>query len=96
MRDKRVKSYFYGGKIPLHPFSFDVKWSDLRVFKIGAPALPDSCMPLGMKPEDNMTKLVAVQPGKILFRYKGIIRRLNSFYSRLLYTRQWLSSTFYV
>lgn len=62
-RDAKVREYFYGDKTPLHPHSFDVKWSDLKVFKIGAPPLPDSCMPLGMKAEDNMTKLVAVQPG---------------------------------
>lgn len=62
-RDTRVREYFYGSRTPLHPHSFDVKWSDLRIYKVGAPALPDSCMPLGMKAEDNMTKIVAVQPG---------------------------------
>ncbi len=41
-----------------------MKFSDLKdhLFKIGAPSLPDSCMPLGMRQEDNQTKLVAVQP----------------------------------
>jgi len=41
-----------------------VKFSDLKdkIFKIGAPSLPDSCMPLGMKQEDAQTKVVAVQP----------------------------------
>ena len=29
-----------------------------------APAVPNSCLPLGMTPEDNQTKLVAVQPSK--------------------------------
>jgi hypothetical protein len=28
----------------------------------GAPELPDSCLPLGMKVTDNKTKLVAVNP----------------------------------
>lgn len=63
-RDMRTREYFYGGRSSLHPHSFDVKWSDLKIYKIGAPALPDSCMPLGMKAEDNMTKLVAVAPGE--------------------------------
>ena len=43
------------------PKSFlQVKFSELkdRLFKIGAPSLPDSCMPLGMKQEDNRTKAV--------------------------------------
>ncbi|XP_075212091.1 protein CLP1 homolog isoform X2 [Lycorma delicatula] len=69
VRDKRVREYFYGLRTPLHPHSFDVKWSDVRIYKIGAPALPDSCMPLGMKAEDNMTKLVAVTPGPNLLHH---------------------------
>lgn len=69
-RDTRIREYFYGGiKAPLYPHSFDVKWSDMKVYKIGAPALPDSCMPLGMKAEDNMTKLVAVQTGLNLLHH---------------------------
>lgn len=63
-RDARVREYFYGLRTPLYPHSFDVRFSDVRIYKIGAPSLPDSCMPLGMKAEDNMTKLVAVLPGE--------------------------------
>eukprot|EP00095_Tigriopus_kingsejongensis_P001332 maker-scaffold1057_size73593-snap-gene-0.21 protein:Tk01332 transcript:maker-scaffold1057_size73593-snap-gene-0.21-mRNA-1 annotation:"clp1-like protein" len=61
-RDLRVKQYFYGPSGNLFPHSFEVKFSELKdkVYKIGAPALPDSCMPLGMKSEDNQTKLVPV------------------------------------
>ena len=33
-----------------------------KLFKIGPPELPDSCLPLGMKVSDNKTKLVAVNP----------------------------------
>ncbi len=57
-----IKQYFYGVNNSLFPHSFDVKFADLkdRIFKIGAPTLPDSCMPLGMKAEDNQTKLVPV------------------------------------
>jgi polyribonucleotide 5'-hydroxyl-kinase len=46
----------------MYPHSFDVKWSEIKIYKIGAPALPDSCLPLGMKAEDHLTKLVAVTP----------------------------------
>ncbi|KAK8775594.1 hypothetical protein V5799_031062 [Amblyomma americanum] len=62
-RDTRVREYFYGLKTPLYPHSFDVKFSDIKLYKIGAPSLPDSCMPLGMKAEDNFTKLVPVPLG---------------------------------
>lgn len=62
-RDARVRWYFYGSaKAKLLAYSFDVPFSQLRVYKVGAPNLPDSCMPIGMKTEDNKTKLVAVAP----------------------------------
>jgi polyribonucleotide 5'-hydroxyl-kinase len=62
-RDQRIREYFYGTpKNSMYPHSFDVKWSEIKIYKIGAPALPDSCLPLGMKAEDHLTKLVAVTP----------------------------------
>ena len=62
-RDARVRSYFYGTeKTNLFPYSFEVPFDKLRVYKVGAPNLPDSCMPIGMKTEDNLTKLVGVSP----------------------------------
>ena len=48
-RDQRIKEYFYGLKTPFYPFSIEVKFADLKLYKIGAPPLPDSCMPIGMK-----------------------------------------------
>lgn len=61
-RDTRIREYFYGRRTPFYPHSFDVKWSDIQICKVGAPALPDSCMPLGMKAEGNKTKLLPIQP----------------------------------
>lgn len=61
-RDTRIREYFYGKRTPLYPHSFDVKWSDILICKVGAPALPDSCMPLGMKADSNKTKLLPIQP----------------------------------
>lgn len=57
----------------MYPHSFDVKWSDVKIFKIGAPALPDSCLPLGMKAEDHLTKIVALTPNAgILHHIMGV------------------------
>ncbi|KAG8191312.1 hypothetical protein JTE90_006064 [Oedothorax gibbosus] len=68
--DARVRQYFYGPKTHgLYPHSFDVKFAEMRVYKIGAPSLPDSLMPLGMKPEDKRTKLVLVQNGANLLHH---------------------------
>jgi len=63
-RDSRVKQYFYGPHNNLFPHSFEVSFSEIkdRLYKIGAPELPDSCLPLGMKITDNKTKLVSVNP----------------------------------
>ncbi|KAB0804028.1 hypothetical protein PPYR_00998 [Photinus pyralis] len=62
-RDLRIREYFYGTpKNSVYPHSFDIKWSEVKIFKIGAPALPDSCLPLGMKAEDHLTKVVALTP----------------------------------
>lgn len=62
-RDQRIREYFYGTpKNSLYPHSFDVKWSEIKIYKIGAPALPDSCLPLGMKAKDHLTKLVLLTP----------------------------------
>jgi len=63
-RDVRIREYFYGkpGSQSLHPHSFQVKFIEAKIFKIGAPAIPQSCMPLGMKGDETRTKLVAVTP----------------------------------
>ena len=63
-RDWRIKQYFYGPRNNLFPHSYEVNFSDLKdkLFKIGAPELPSSCLPLGMKITDNKAKLVAVNP----------------------------------
>ncbi|XP_054734474.1 protein CLP1 homolog [Anastrepha obliqua] len=68
-RDLRIKEYFYGRRTPFYPFSFEVKFQDLKLYKIGAPPLPDSCMPIGMKAEDNKTKVVAVTPSPSLLHH---------------------------
>lgn len=41
----------------------------MKLYKVGAPILPDSCMPLGMKSTDNMTKLWPIQPGPSLVHH---------------------------
>ncbi|KAG7172717.1 CLP1-like, partial [Homarus americanus] len=61
-RDDRIREYYYGLHTKYHPHSFEVKMSHLQIYKIGAPALPDSCMPADMKVDDHMTKLVPVEP----------------------------------
>lgn len=69
-RNQRICEYFYGSpKNALYPHSFEIKWSELKIFRIGAPPLPDSCLPLGMKPKDHMTKLVPLTPNAGLLHH---------------------------
>lgn len=68
-RDAAVREYFYGLRTPLYPHSLEIKFSEARLYKIGAPILPTSCMPLGMTADENMTKLVAVSPGPNLLHH---------------------------
>ena len=77
-RDQSVREYFYGSSIRLYPYSLQVKWSEAKLFKIGVPMLPSSCMPLGMKAEDNLTKLVAVTPGPSLLYHLLSVSFANS------------------
>lgn len=65
-RNERIRQYFYGIKKNFYPHTFEVKFSDVKVFKIGAPAVPDSCLPIGMQQDQSETKLVLMQPGKDL------------------------------
>ena len=65
-----IKEYFYGSRIPLYPHSFEVRWSEAKLFKIGVPVLPSSCLPAGMKSGDNFfTKLVPLAPAPNLLHH---------------------------
>lgn len=68
-REERIKEYFYGPRKIYFPHAFDVKFSEISIFKIGAPSLPDSCLPLGMEQEDTQTTLVPVSPGRDLVHH---------------------------
>jgi len=65
-RDDRVREYFYGGRTPLYPYVFDVKFDDIKIYKIGAPEVPDSCLPIGMECDDVSMKAMPLSPGNHL------------------------------
>uniref|UniRef100_A0A0B6ZVK8 Protein CLP1 homolog n=1 Tax=Arion vulgaris TaxID=1028688 RepID=A0A0B6ZVK8_9EUPU len=68
-RDSRIREYYYGQKNSLFPHRFDVKFNDVKLFKVGAPSLPESCLPLGMKAQDSQTKLVPLLPSNNLLHH---------------------------
>ncbi|XP_026468463.1 protein CLP1 homolog [Ctenocephalides felis] len=68
-REQRIREYFYGERIPYYPHSFDVKFSEAKIYKIGALDLPDSCVPIGIKIDDSSTKLMPIPPGPALLHH---------------------------
>ena len=50
--------YSLGSSLDLHPHSYDIKFGDVEVYSIGAPALPESALPIGTVREDTRTQLV--------------------------------------
>lgn len=62
MREEAIHEYFYGQGEQLYPSTFDLSFDDIEIFKIGAPPVPDSCLPLGTEQEDTERKVVCVPP----------------------------------
>ncbi|XP_076460941.1 polyribonucleotide 5'-hydroxyl-kinase Clp1-like [Babylonia areolata] len=77
-RDMKIRDYFYGVNGNLYPHSFDIKFNEIKLFKIGAPSLPESCLPLGMKASDCKTKLIPVLPTMTLLHHVLSISAANS------------------
>ncbi|XP_011865193.1 PREDICTED: protein CLP1 homolog isoform X1 [Vollenhovia emeryi] len=59
--NQSIKKFFYGSQILLYSHSFVFNWSDIKLYKYGAP-VPTCCAPLD-KARDNPTKLVPVALG---------------------------------
>lgn len=77
-RDQKIRDYFYGVNNNLFPHTFDVKFNEVKLFKIGAPSLPDALMPLGMKASDCKTKLIPQLPTMALQHHVLSVSAANS------------------
>ncbi|KAL4108168.1 hypothetical protein QTP88_018410 [Uroleucon formosanum] len=63
-REARIREFFYGTpRNVLHPHTCEVRFSDIKVYRIGAPPIPNTLMPLDMQKTDLETKLEPVTPG---------------------------------
>ncbi|CAB3403119.1 unnamed protein product [Caenorhabditis bovis] len=62
-RAAAIHRYFYGTRsCNLYPFTFEVSFDDVKLCKIGAEKLPDSCLPFGMEIENHETQVVELEP----------------------------------
>lgn len=69
-RHGAVREYFYGVEPRnIFPFSYDVPFASVKLFKIGAPSVPESALPIGMKREDGSTRLLPVEPSRDLVHH---------------------------
>lgn len=75
-RDKRIKEYFYGSRLKetgsgsqLYPHSFDISFNSMKLYQIGAPEVPNSCLPLGMQKQDHHTQLVELKPSMTILNH---------------------------
>ncbi|XP_060845542.1 protein CLP1 homolog [Rhopalosiphum padi] len=63
-REARIREFFYGNpRNVLHPHLCEVSFSDIKVYRIGVPSIPNTLMPLDMQKTDLETKLEPVTPG---------------------------------
>uniref|UniRef100_A0A914W0J6 Protein CLP1 homolog n=1 Tax=Plectus sambesii TaxID=2011161 RepID=A0A914W0J6_9BILA len=69
-RRSTTRKYFYGTRQqPFYPHTFDMRFDEFELVKIGAAELPDSLLPFGMKTEDHRTKVVSVTPSPQLVHH---------------------------
>lgn len=61
----RMREYFYGVRSNLYPYNIDIRFSDFKIFKIGAPMMSSDLLPAGMNHEENYTKIFKVTPCKL-------------------------------
>ena len=60
-RESRVRQYFYGFRRPLNPFVYNVSLDDVDIYKIGAPQVQDSLLPINhVTDDDHKLKVVKV------------------------------------
>ena len=63
IKNIRIHEYFYGTNAKnLYPHSIEINFNEIKIFKIGTPQLPDSLLPMGMKTEENHTKIFQIAP----------------------------------
>lgn len=67
-RERRTREFFYGNpRNALHPHSCEIKFSNMKIFKIGIPFTPNSMMnrdTLDLRKALLNTKIKPIVPGK--------------------------------
>ena len=87
-RENKIREYFYGPKNNICPHVFTMEFSDIKMYKIGAPQIPDSCLPAGMVLKNPYNKILPIAPSKIPSTnrdmFSSVVRRRFSRSSRVI------------
>lgn len=60
-QSERFRQYFYGGALEEYlPKRFEVPFDSIRLLKLGAPAVPLACLPIGVDPTSTDTKVISI------------------------------------
>ncbi|XP_063284231.1 polyribonucleotide 5'-hydroxyl-kinase Clp1-like [Pelobates fuscus] len=60
---QQMRDYFYGPRGLFYPHAFEVKFSDVHIYKVEASPVSESCIPMDVSKDDTKLKLVPVTPG---------------------------------
>lgn len=63
-RENKIREYFYGSKNNINPHVFTVEFNDIKIYKIGAPQIPDNCLPAGVILKNQYNKIVPIAPSE--------------------------------
>ena len=64
-RDERVRNYFYGMKLNFYPHIFEVRFADIKIFKIGGKF--NICLNLSSKNNKFSCNVIALNEVEIYF-----------------------------
>ncbi|CAF1661838.1 unnamed protein product [Adineta ricciae] len=68
-RENKIREYFYGAKNNICPHVFTMEFSEIKIYKIGAPQIPDSCLPAGMILKNPYNKILPIAPSNALVHH---------------------------
>ncbi|CAF3682803.1 unnamed protein product [Rotaria sordida] len=68
-RENKIREYFYGPKNNICPHVFTIEFNEIKMYKIGAPQIPDSCLPAGMILKNPYNKILPIAPSAALVHH---------------------------
>ncbi|CAF1072694.1 unnamed protein product [Adineta steineri] len=68
-RENKIREYFYGPRNNICPHVFTIEFNEIKIYKIGAPQIPDSCLPAGMILKNPYNKILPIAASPALMHH---------------------------